>query len=602
MIRKLLPVLFAFLLCCVPLRAQWSGNVELSGGLGGMEGSIVNDYAPMYHGLSQGVFRLNYDTGKFKWNTVVEGKYEPNTTDNARMSYKNGKMAIVYKAASTGPLTFSARSDFKWTPSSERNYSTWILLKYTNERARNHSLNGSGSEEEVEEFSYYYEIPKRDEIRMETGLKTYRSFNSRNVLESSLNLQAIASDRVNTWIVFKSDEDAERGGAAAIDIDDFHGYAWEYRITPRSLDLNLDGDIHLQRTVLDEAVKLKYAPGFRLSVKHALDENSGATRVDMSVDDPSKGEWRDSTRLRETFDYLSVLASPYLTADFKWKSVEAHADYACQLYARRLNDDTHEQPLNLKGVYPVGKGNVRWTVSPMHSLNLRNELSVSHPDYLKICWYDRTAGYLDQLYRGNEKLRSPKTQLYGLDYELKYKRLISKTGVSYKYVEDEIDQTWSNKVIDGREYKVFEWLNSADSRSVGLSQSLGWRGKVITANTAVTYNQSRRIAKSDGAVKNSFDWKLTADISAKLGKGWSAGLDAKYQSKVATFFTIFKQYCALNAFVQKDFKKFTLYMKGRDLLDTPTETSFLSEETQEFWVEEVRRNRRIVVLGIRWKF
>ena len=71
---------------------------------------------------------------------------------------------------------------------------------------------------------------------------------------------------------------------------------------------------------------------------------------------------------------------------------------------------------------------------------------------------------------------------------------------------------------------------------------------------------------------------------------------------MATFFTIFKQYCELNARVQKEFKRFTLYLEGRDLLDTPRESSFESEQTQEFWIEEVRSNRRIFVIGVRWKF
>ena len=31
-------VILGLLLCCAPLRAQWSGSVDLSGGLGGMEG------------------------------------------------------------------------------------------------------------------------------------------------------------------------------------------------------------------------------------------------------------------------------------------------------------------------------------------------------------------------------------------------------------------------------------------------------------------------------------------------------------------------------------------------------------------------------------
>lgn len=587
----------ALLLCSLPLRAQWSGSVDFSAGLGGMEGSIVSDDKPMFHGLTQGVFQLNYKTEKFRWSTKVDGKWEPKTTDNGRFSYKNEKVGLVYKAATTRPLSTSIRSDFTWLPSKDRNYTAWILYQYKNDRANNHSMTIKGDVEEVQDFSYYYEEPVMDEHKLETGVKTYRSFNGgRSILHSSVAFQIIGSQRVNTWTVFKTDPGE---GGTAIQDDELYGYAWRYRITPSSQDINLDADIHLQQTIVDNEVNLKITPGARLTSKQALDHNSGATQISLEKEEP---EWKDSTRLREFFNYLSVWVDPYVAADFKWKNVEAHANYAAQVYARRLNDDTHQQPLKVKGVYPVGRANIKWTISPNHSLNLTNQMSVSHPDYLKICWYDRTAGYLDQLYRGNEGLLSPKTRVYGLEYEFKYKRFISQSTVSYKRVLDEIDQTWTNEEIDGRQYKVFHWLNSSNSRSVGLTQKLGWRGKVIVANVGITYNQSSRTAKDSDKVKNSFDWKLTSDITAFLGKGWSVGADAKYQSKVATFFTIFKQYCELNVRIQKDFKKFTLYLQGRDLLDQTRETSFESEELQEFWVEQVRSNRRIFVLGAKWKF
>ena len=593
-------LVLAFLLCCIPLRAQWTGSVDLSAGLGGMEGSVISDEKPMFHGITQGLFRLDYRKEKFSWSTTVNGKWEPKVTDNTRMAYKNEKLNITYKAASTKPLSAGIQSDFGWRPDADRNYSAWILYQYKNDRAQNHSMTFDGSVEEMENMSYYYEVPTLDEHKLETGLKTFRSFRSgATILRSSLKLQAIGGNKVNTWIVFKTGDPS--GSGTSIDIDDVSGYAWKYRITPQNYDFNLDGDIHLQRTIRDDEIRLTITPGARLSTRHALDENSGATRINVSLD-VKEEIWRDSTRLRESFDYLSLWAEPYFTADFRWKNLEAHADYAAQVYARRLNDETHKQPLNIKGVYPVGKASVKWTISPKHALSLSNQMSVSHPDYLKVCWYDRTAGYLDQLYRGNERLRSPQTRQYTLGYEFKYRRFISKTGVGYKRVVDEIDQTWTNEEIDGRQYKVFKWLNSASSYSLGLSENLGWRGKVITANLGVTYNQSRRIANSDGAVKNSFDWKLSGDITANLGKGWSVGADARYQSKVATFFTIFKQYCELNARVQKEFKRFTLYLEGRDLLDTPRESSFESEQTQEFWIEEVRSNRRIFVIGARWKF
>ena len=41
----------ALLAWCIPLRAQWSGSVDLLGGFGGLQGNIANGYAPMYHGL-----------------------------------------------------------------------------------------------------------------------------------------------------------------------------------------------------------------------------------------------------------------------------------------------------------------------------------------------------------------------------------------------------------------------------------------------------------------------------------------------------------------------------------------------------------------------
>ena len=566
-----------------------------------MEGSLVTDDKPMFHSLAKGVFKLNYQTEKFSWLTKVNGEWEPNTTDNTRIAAKNKRMDLTYKAATTKPLTASFRSDFVWTPLPERSYSTWVLYQYKYDAAYNHSLAFNGNAEEVESLSYYNEVPVMNEHKVETGLKTFRDFDSgRHILHSTLSFQVINNRKQNNWTVIKTDPGTSPGGAA-VDLEEVTGYAWRYRITPSSTDFNVNGDIHLNNALSDGDVKLSVSPGLRFETKLALDQNSGATRVALDAT-LNEWEWRDSTRLRETFNYLSVQTEQYMIADFRWKKLEAHFDYAIQEYARRLNDDDHQQPLRIKGMYPVGKANVKWNLSPHHSLNLIQQMSVKHPEYLQICWYDRTAGYLDKLYRGNEQLVSPQTMLYTLEYEFKQKRFLSRTALTYREVLNEIDQTWSNEEIDGRQYKIFRWINSADSRTTGLTQKLSWQGKAITANAAVTYNQSRRTAKTSDVVKDSFNWKLTGDITARLGKGWSLGVDAKYQSKVATFFTIFKEYCELNAHVQKDFKRFSIYLKGCDLLDMPRETSFESEELQEAWVEQVRSNRRLFLIGARWNF
>ena len=150
--KKLLTLVFAVLACAVPLplRAQWSGAVDLSGGMGGMEGNEITQSGPMYHGLVKGVFQLNYKKEKFEWVTKVDGKWEPKTTDNGRFSYKNERVGLVYKAVSTSPLSVSVKSDFLCTPSPDRSYAAWIVYKYSNDRANSHSVNINGDVEEVD--------------------------------------------------------------------------------------------------------------------------------------------------------------------------------------------------------------------------------------------------------------------------------------------------------------------------------------------------------------------------------------------------------------------------------------------------------------------
>ena len=600
--KNRLIICFVLLLLGAPLHAQWFGSVDLSGGFGAIEGNgITDDGEPMIHALGRGEFLIGHKTDKFVWKSTLKGKWEPKTTDNARLSLKKENLAAVQKAASTKPLTISLKEDFLWKPTEMSNYGAWILYQFDHDMATNHSLNINGTGEALNNLSYYYEVPSKYDHKIETGFSSHTEFDGgRKILNTNLKFQAVNSRKYNTWTAVKTEDDGK--GGAQVDLDEgVKGYVWKYRITPNSTDFKLDADVNFKMKVLDGDIGLNIIPGARITTENSLDFNSGATRINFTTEAVEE-QWRDSTSLRENFNFFSLKAESFLAADFSWNNIEAHADIATQIYGRRLNNDTHQQPLKIKGVYPVGKANIKWNISPCHSINFKNEMTVKHPEYLKICWYDRTAGYLDQLYRGNEDLRSPQTMLYGLDYQFTYRRFVAKTGISFKHIMDEIDQTWTNEEIDGRMYKVFHWLNSADSRSLGLSQTLGWRGKVIDANAEIKYNRSSRVAKNNGNVKDSYDWCFKGDVTAILGKGWSMGANFKYQSKVKTFFTIFDQYCELNARVTKEFKKFTIFLEGKDLLDQPTETSFESEELQEYWVEAVRNNRRMVILGAKWNF
>ena len=621
-------VLLSLLLAAFPLQAQWSGSADLSAGLGGMKGNDELDIGLLGHLLTKGDASLRYQTEKFTWTAAVNGKWESKSSDNSRLNFSLEqsdalRLELVYKKVKTTPLEVGVRSDFGWKPSKDRNYSAWVSYQYRNDRGRNisNSLTGTMTLTEqqrkhyieyprdlVEELrlddmdsyeaSCYYETPRLNEHAIGTGARGEWQLGEKNLLHGSFSLSTASSRKNTTWSVFKTN-DAFSGEIDVVDA--FHqGDATMYRITPNSIDMDLTADIHLRRTVRRDSVRFNWTPGIRLSGNHSLDHNSGATLAEIEPD--GSYAWRDSLRLKETFDFLSLIPAPFLAFEYDSKNLRIQADYSLEFWLCRLNDDTRRQPLSLSGLNPNGSAILAWKISDKHTLGVTHVVGVDYPNYLQMCWYDRTGGYVDQLFRGNVDLVSSLHSRYGLTYELAHKRFRYRMAVAVTRQINEIDQTWTNEEIEGRLYKVFHWINAADSWSFGTTHRLGWEGKWLKAGVGVEYNQSRRTAKTSQTIKNASDWRLTADAKASLGKGWTIGADAKYQSKVATFFTRFDEYWELGAHIQKEFKRFTLYFDGRDLLDNARQTTFESADGTERWVDVARENRRLFLLGIRWNF
>lgn len=235
-------------------------------------------------------------------------------------------------------------------------------------------------------------------------------------------------------------------------------------------------------------------------LNHALGQGGGRVML-------RKPTLRWETRLNEFFDFRAIRIEPYFAADWGWRTWRAHVDYAVQLYTRRLTDDTHRQELGRLKPYLTGNAFLSWQPSPKHRVILRNTLSVRHPDYVQTCWYDRQAGYLTQVYRGNENLQGVDTRTWRLDYEFRYGGFQSTTALTYTRRFNEIDQTFFKETIDGREYKVFTWLNSADGLTTGVLEQLGWQGEVLSFQAGVNYTGTKRVARASGKEKLTTEWR-----------------------------------------------------------------------------------------------
>ena len=630
-VRTVIVSLMLTVLAALPLQAQWSGSVNFATGLGGMTGDKETGIGYLGHLLLDGDASVKYQTDKFMWKAVVSGKWEPRSNDNTRLNLNMAQtdqvgMEMVYKTVKTRPLQVGVRTEFDWKPSENSNYSARLSYRYKNDRGRNVSNTMSGTLDlgmmdheqfyhytetpsyvidlfgsefiSSKEASCYYEIPQMDEHSVTAAARGEWKLSDKNLLQGSFNITTARSEKYTTWAVLKTDESfpVNLGDKEAL----HKGYASMYRITPNSIDMDFSADFHLLHSVRDDAVRFNWSPGLRFWGNHSLDRNSGASLVD--VDDQGVFIWRDSLRLMENFNFLALDIAPFFATEFRSKAIEIEADYSLKFYLCRLNDDSRRQPLSLQAISPSGNSRFIWNITDVHKIGLAHAVGVDYPDYIKICWYDRTGGYADQLYRGNENLEPTMHSRYSLVYELKYKRFRFATDNYITRRINEIDQTWTNEEIEGRLYKVFHWVNSANSWSFGTSERFGWEGKVLKAGLGVDYNQSRRTAKDGSAVKNSSDWRVTADAEVNLGRGWLIGANAIYQSEVATFFTSFNEYWELDARVQKKWDKITLYFVGRDLLDTARQTTFASADGTERWVDVARENRRLFILGVQWNF
>ena len=605
-------VLLLTLLSTPVLRAQWSGSVNVTGGFGAMKslrGQIWEEEGmPKYiwHELGQSTLRVKYDAPDFQWTSLLEGKIENKSTDNYHITISvlddnpnSGELSqnrmdsnAIVKMNEELPVSAQYRSDISWRPAPGHRLAFWA--KYNLNFKTSSNLTYRAGWKSLKE-SLSQEAPVTWEHTATTGFRTthelglpYRILTS----EFSFDMNDKKQETVYTTIGYQPGDDEE--------VKD----TWLtcYKLTPHSRVNTFKGILHYRDSLLKgRPARIMVNPGLRFTGIKSLHENSGAT-LDPERTTVEELVWRDSTRIREWFHFASLDFQPYLVADLTWKKFRVHVDYALSFYGRRLTDSTHTQTFKWQNPLPVGNGRIEWKINPRHRLTLSNELTLKHPTYLQVCWFDRSGGYIEQLYRGSESLRSTRTEKNKLSYDFTYKRFIASSAISYLRRNDEIEQTWFKEEIDNRSYKVFTWLNGADSRTFNFSPKLGWRGKMITANMGVEYNYTIRTWRESDKVKKSNDWRFTADITGRLPKGWTLSTDIKYQSAVATFFALFKQYCVLNTKAQKEFKHFILSLEARDLLDMPVEAEYISEDQKEAWTERTLHNRRLILLGFSWKF
>lgn len=583
-------LLLTLLLVPTVSNAQWSGNVDASGGFGTMKAlrNLAGGATPLHFYGKTGI-DFSYTSPDFIWKSSLTAHYEPNQKDHLKGESLgwgddrtiNGLLTL----SAEKPLVMRFRSDALWLRPQGRTFSTWIQYQVN--------------------YQDIYDINNQFDQAMNMGVYGTEQYLRKHVIGTGLGFSrplGRTSRELAGSLSYGHIINHQKNLYFTVDMwDEDDGWADIIRTTPRSDSDELKAVLHYKDSVLTGKVNLVLDPGLRVTGSHSLHKYSGATAYGLVTDDDYN--WRDSTALRERFNFSTLDIQPYLAFSLSGDNFLLAADYALMLYSHKLTDVNHKQGMQLHRPYAVGNGAFSWQIAAGHILSITNTLYVRHPTYLQVCWYDRSSGYIDRLYRGNPQLKSNVIRAYGFVYQFRHKRFNASTTVQYVRSRNEIVQTWFREEIDDRQYQVFTWVNGADSRQLGISQSLGWKGKVLTASLSADYHRAwRRLRDSDGEAMRADDWKLSGKVSANLGKGWVVSTDATYQSAVSSFFSLFSDYCTLNAHVSKTFKKVTLYLAGHDLADKPVIIRTESADGSEVNHERSYDNRRLIILGCKWSF
>ena len=568
---------------------KWSGNLELISGLGFNhikdEGVVVDT---LFHIREQAILQLKRTTPTFSFTTQAQGIYEKNGTYTRRISMKHEKeVEILGRGSNFLKPGSNLRSEFSWRPGNGHQLTAFLSYQYGYDHADNVSVSITADTSKMVSLKSAVEDLIVHQHMATAGWRSSHPLgSSRHQLLTAGEWKGSFRRQQSEWtkLMLYFIEDPSKESSANI-----------YRLTP-STDANEETlTVSYRDSLLGGKHKLTVEPGMRIRLQHTLDENNGAVRIDEHT-------WRDSTRLHEDFNYFTAQMEPQLRLEYHYLSLRVSADYSLQLYGRQLNNHLHYQAFQWQQPAVVGRTFIEWSPSSIHQLTLGSSMSLTRPTYLQICWYDRQGTDPSQLFEGNPDLLPTRSYATDLTWRLRLGRFRLNAVATYDYRIREIEQFFYDDVIDGQNFRIFTWQNSAYSHIFTERLQLSWNGQVLSSNVNVNFQQKKQTNPIQEKTSQFNHWNITADITVRPGQGWSISTSGSYNGNNRSLYRLVKQYYTLNARITKEFKRIAVYLEGRDLLDQVFTTQYYSQDMSDQWEETSTLNRRLFQLGFTWKF
>jgi len=439
------------------------------------------------------------------------------------------------------------------------------------------------------DFDYSNENGSKKSFRHNLGLKYVRQITKTDaLLTCSYDAELYSYDEYTEWVTGKAKADLQEKEITK------NQELSRYRSTPDTRFNNGKFKISYQdkKFVNVEYLDVEFSLNFQY--KNLIENRSAANYVNQ--------QWRDSIPARENFHYRTLSIVPLSHVRYNVAFYKLDLTVSPDYFAYKLDGNSQVGHVDRGKIANLFDMTHAFDLSPGHTLSARFSRNDDRPDYLQICWFPRYSSvYADEIYMGNPDLKNSVTTSARLSYDFSYKKFSTQLTVGDVFKPRKIEQTYSNEVIDGKEYRVYTWINGGKSNEVNTSLSLGWNGRILAASLSGRYNYYKGISVSESVTKSS-DYSFSSFMALNL-KSWRIEANASYQSGMD------RTYYSISSIIDGNFKvakrfgdHLSIYLFGQNLLDHPVTVKTVSEDETEVRYERYLNYKRFLKLGINWSF
>ena len=591
--KKCLLVLFAFF-CVFPAIAQndngkWNVDLSILAGTNFSNKNTSEENLDYFsNSLGEFTASASYRTSIVKLNISAGASAARKFTENTGVSYTeydDGDFDLSldggYSKESSWKTNLGAA--LEWNPGKGNTFNFFLRSNFAADSPKKYNIttvNTSSGDDFG--FGNTTELVDNLSSTSSAGVSFLHKFDKPGrELSAGLEGSLAYSDKCSEWILATISSETDIGKI--------------YRITP----VQYNGDYTARVGYVDkdflDIPKLDFDVSVKAFLKTTVDHQSAA-----NCDIEGKC-WVDSTSYRENFDFSRLTLSPKLRGVYSVGIWKFDLAYNPELALYKLDSDSHKGDITKDSwahLYDCSVSLLPWTGGEFRIAGVR---TISRPSYLQTCWFIRSGSYVNEYYVGNPDLLPSSTYNTTLGYKHDFGVFSTSLTAGYKHEADKIESIITNDDIEGVDSRIYTWINGGKADNMVATLTFGWNiVRSLKASVTGNYNYFVGTTTSGSVTRNS-DFNVSGEASFRL-KTWSFLFKGRYQSKIIRSYSEIEDVVGCDVRIDKSFKHFDIFLDCRDIFDKPVLVTTYNEDKSSYRAEQSVGNKRIFLLGLKYKF